>query len=246
MALYSVAKRTHWFGVALLFISAILLLVTTISAPIIGDISLLRVTLTNKTDIRNSSVSFGSFGYCVLDVPPITTDQDWCGSRHIGYNPADIMARIDHIPFSEMAAGTSDSLTRVMILHPIACALAFIAFLCSLGSGIIGSLVGAFVAFAAWILVLVSIAVDFSLFGIIKHHVNNDKSGSVAKFGPGIWVLLAAFVTLFLGMLTVFFTCCTAQREKKRAGTAGKNEGYPPNTDHGVAAAPRRKKFGLF
>lgn len=67
----SITRKTHWFGVALLFISSILLLVTTISAPVINDISLLRVTLTNKTEIRNSSVSFGTFGYCVLDVPPV-------------------------------------------------------------------------------------------------------------------------------------------------------------------------------
>ncbi|KAK3167692.1 hypothetical protein OEA41_010819 [Lepraria neglecta] len=61
----------HWVGVTFLFIAAILLLVTTISAPVIGDIAILKVMLTNKTDIRNSSVTFGTFGHCVLDVPPI-------------------------------------------------------------------------------------------------------------------------------------------------------------------------------
>lgn len=58
-------------GVALLFVSSILLLITTISAPIINDVGLLRVTLTNETRIRHSSVSFGTFGYCILDVPPV-------------------------------------------------------------------------------------------------------------------------------------------------------------------------------
>lgn len=52
----------------LLFAASILLLVTTISAPVVNDIGLLRVTLTNRSSIRNSSVSFGSFGYCILDV----------------------------------------------------------------------------------------------------------------------------------------------------------------------------------
>ena len=54
----------------LLFVASILLLVVTISAPVVGDIGLLRVILTNQTSIRHSSVSFGTFGYCVLDVPP--------------------------------------------------------------------------------------------------------------------------------------------------------------------------------
>jgi hypothetical protein len=57
-------------GVVFLFIAAILLLVTTISAPVVKDIAILKVMLTNKTDIRNSSVTFGTFGHCILDVPP--------------------------------------------------------------------------------------------------------------------------------------------------------------------------------
>jgi hypothetical protein len=62
----------HYIGVALIFISAILLLITTISAPVIGDIGILKVILTNQTDIRHSSVTFGTFGHCILDVAPIT------------------------------------------------------------------------------------------------------------------------------------------------------------------------------
>jgi hypothetical protein len=62
----------HWIGVAFIFIAAILLLITSISAPVIADIGILKVTLSNKTDLRNSAVTFGTFGHCVLDVPPVT------------------------------------------------------------------------------------------------------------------------------------------------------------------------------
>jgi hypothetical protein len=61
----------HHVGTFLLFVAAILLLITTISAPVVGDIAILKVTLTNKTDIRNSSVTFGTFGHCILDVAPV-------------------------------------------------------------------------------------------------------------------------------------------------------------------------------
>lgn len=57
-------------GVFFLFAASILLLMVTISAPVVHDLGLLRVTLTNQTQIRHSSVSFGTFGYCILDVPP--------------------------------------------------------------------------------------------------------------------------------------------------------------------------------
>ena len=53
-----------------------------------------------------------------------------------------------------------------MILHPIACAVAFIAFALSCGAGVVGSLLGAMVAALAWILTLVVMAVDLSLFGV--------------------------------------------------------------------------------
>jgi hypothetical protein len=60
----------HHVGTFLLFVAAILLLITTISAPVIGDIAILKVMLTNKSDLRNSSVTFGTFGHCILDVAP--------------------------------------------------------------------------------------------------------------------------------------------------------------------------------
>lgn len=85
----------HWIGVAFLFIAFILLLVTSISSPVIPDIAILKVLLSNSSDIRRASVTFGSFGHCVLDVAPVTTDQDYCYPRSIGYKPADVMATID-------------------------------------------------------------------------------------------------------------------------------------------------------
>jgi len=62
----------HSIGVALIFIASILLLITSISSPVIGDIAILKVMLTNSTNIRHSSVTFGTFGHCILDVPPVT------------------------------------------------------------------------------------------------------------------------------------------------------------------------------
>lgn len=61
----------HHIGTFLLFCAAALLLITTISSPVVGDMAILKVTLTNYTNIRHSSVTFGTFGHCILDVPPI-------------------------------------------------------------------------------------------------------------------------------------------------------------------------------
>lgn len=218
----------HHFGTFLLFASAILLLITTISAPVIGDIAILKVMLTNKTDIRNSSVTFGTFGHCILDVAPIQTDQDFCFPKVIGYNPADIMAQIDRTTFSTASTDTSKALTRVMILHPIACGLAFIAFLLALGAGFCGAIMAAVVAAITWIITLVVLVTDFVLFGIIKSHVNSDGSGSHAYYSVGMWTILAATILLFFAALVVLFTCCSSRMH--RQNRTSKEAGYANGT----------------
>jgi len=240
---------THWVGVAFLFIASILLLITTISAPVIGDIAILKVMLTNKTDIRHSSVTFGTFGHCVLDVAPVQTDQDYCYPKSIGYKPAKIMEQIDGTSFSEVGTATADSLTNAMILHPIACALAFLAFLVGIGAGVFGSIISSLIAAVAWIITLVVMAIDFSLFGIIKDHVNKDGSGSHAYYSVGMWTCLAAMVLLFLGMLIVLFTCFGARKERHRSRKTARDIGYENENGYGnttTATRTRRKRFFLF
>lgn len=76
------------------------------------------------------------------------------------------MATIDGTKFSSAAGDSANKLTNAMILHPIACGLAFLAFLASLGAGVFGSIIAAMIAGVAWIITLVVMAIDFSLFGV--------------------------------------------------------------------------------
>jgi len=78
----------HWIGVLFIFAASILLLISTISAPVIGNISLLKVTLTNSTNIRHSSVSFGTFGHCILDVPPVSYVCAYHGFQYVSLWPS--------------------------------------------------------------------------------------------------------------------------------------------------------------
>jgi len=220
----------HHVGTFLLFAAAILLLVTTISAPVVGDIAILKVTLTNTSALRNSSVTFGTFGYCVLDVAPANTDQDYCTGKHIGYDPAEVMASIDGTGFSTVSGDTAKGLTRVMILHPVACGVAFIAFLLAIGAGFFGSLLAAVFAAIAWIITLVVMVTDFVSFGIIKNNVNKDGTGSVAVFGPAMWTILAAMIILFFATFIVLFSCCSARRHAHDGVGHNKEAGYVGGT----------------
>jgi len=209
----------------MIFIAAILLLITSISSPVIGDIGILKVMLTNQTNIRHSSVTFGTFGHCVLDVAPVTTDQDQCFPKTIGYKPAAIMSEIDGTTFSRVGTATADGLTNAFILHPIACGLAFLAGLCAIG-GWIGSLIATMIAVLAWIITLVVMVIDFIVFGVIKNHVNKDGSGSHAYYSVGMWTTLAAMILLFFGTIIVFFTCCTKRREKRTTSRHSSRRSY--------------------
>jgi len=220
----------HHVGTFLLFAAAVLLLITTISAPVIHDIAIMKVTLTNHSALRNSSVTFGTFGHCVLDVAPASTDQDYCTGKHIGYNPALIMSDIDQTVFNTASTDTTKALTRVMILHPIACGLAFIAFFLALGAGVCGAVLAALMAAVTWIITLVVMACDFVLFGIIKRHVNSDGTGSHAVYSIGMWTLLAAMIALFLGTFVVLFTCFSARMHERRNRVSKTEAGYGTTT----------------
>jgi len=228
----------HHLGTFLIFVAAILLFITTISALVIHDIAIMKVMLTNQSDIRNSSVTFGTFGHCVLDVAPASSDQDYCTGKHIGYNPADIMAGIDHTTFNTASTDTTKALTRVMILHPIACGLAFIAFLLALGAGICGAIFASMVSAVTWLITVVVMSCDFALFGIIKNHINKDGSGSHAYYSVGMWTILAAMICLFFGTFVVLFTCLSSRihRKDNRASKAG-DAGYVGN---GTTTTKRR------
>jgi len=236
------SRAVHWVGVVFLFVASILLLVTTISAPVVNRLSLLRVTLNNGTSVRHSSVSFGTFGYCVLDAAADNSDSsiDWCSSRNIGYSPAYVMAQAESTDFSDASSNTADGLTRAMILHPVACVIAFIAFLLAILPGVVGSLAGSITAFIAFVLSLVAMAVDFTWCGIIRNHVNDQKNGDEeAHFDAAIWCILAATILLFFGMFIVLFTCCANRRAKRRERVVVKSD-----YGHTSGGRPRRKWFG--
>lgn len=138
------------------------------------------------------------------------------------------MAQIESTEFSQASEDTSKALTRVMILHPVACALAFIAFLLAVGAGVCGALLASFVSAITFIVTLVVTVTDFILFGIIKDHVNKDGSGSHAKFGLGIWTELAALILLFFATFVVFFTCFSSRMHRKHEAK-GNEAGYVNN-----------------
>ncbi|KAK1778212.1 SUR7/PalI family-domain-containing protein [Copromyces sp. CBS 386.78] len=225
----------HHFGTFLLLAATVLLIVTCISAPVVNDISMMKVDLGNLHVGRFKRVTFGTFGWCEI----ADGQADSCSKSHVGYNAANVMRTIEGTSFSNYSENTIKALTKAMILHPIACGLNFIAFLLALGAGLVGSFLASMVAALAFIVTVVIMIMDFVTFSILKSNVNDNNTGSRAHWGSAAWTTLAAAICSLLGMIILFITCCSARIHKKR------NSYIEPKNDYGVATpvAPRRRRW---
>ncbi|KAL2017988.1 hypothetical protein VTK56DRAFT_1368 [Thermocarpiscus australiensis] len=213
----------HHIGSFLLLAATVLLIITCISAPVVHDIALLKIELGDERAQGHSTVTFGTFGYCENNV----NGRDICSDSRVGYSPAAIMAAIDGTQFSDYAESTTRSLTRAMILHPIACGLNFIAFLLGLGAGAVGSFLASLVALLAFLATAVATIIDFVLFSVVRSNVNDNGTGASAYYGSAAWTLLVSAVCSLVGAVVLFFTCCSARIYRRRAVVA-KEEVVPP------------------
>jgi len=189
----------HFFhiGTFLLLVASILLLISTISAPVINSISFLKVHTPAGRE------TFGALGYC--------TTSNTCSKSHIGY---DIAAIISSSSGTTYKNGALENLTKALVLHPVATGVAFIAFLIAAGSHCVGFLFASIIAAIAWVITLVLVVIDFSLFGAAKVHINNDIPNASASYGVAVWLTLAAFVVLFFATITTCFACFTDRRSR--------------------------------
>lgn len=229
----------HHIGSFLLLVATVLLIVTSISAPAAKNISMLRVDTDRGTaNSNNPVVTFGTFGWCTQNVMGSGDD---CSRAHVGYDPSRVLAEngVDGVDTSRFRFATARRLTGVMVLHPVAAGLAFISFLLALGAGVVGSLLSALVALLTFLVIIVALACDFVAFAIVRQAINDDDNGvpgAGASWGTATWTLVAAAVVAFLGMVVIFFTCCSARLHRRREGRTA----TAPKTDYGTPARRRR------
>ncbi|WVR03113.1 hypothetical protein IAU60_000103 [Kwoniella sp. DSM 27419] len=192
-------------GSFLLFAAFALLLVSTLSAPVFRQISFLNVEAAGRR------LAFGVFGYCER----ASAAGRWvCSDRSLGYDVASLSGEFSNINYNN---GHLETLTKALILHPIATGLAFISFVIALLSDHLGFIFAALIALLAFIVSLVAMVIDFALFGIVRNHVRSEFGNvATAHFENAIWLTLAATVILFFSTFIVCFETCTARRRDRR------------------------------
>jgi len=76
-----------------------------------------------------------------------------------------IVERLDGVKPSN-AANTVHSVSRALILHPVACGITFFSFMAALASDNIGFALSSLLAFLAMILTLIATVIDWVNFGV--------------------------------------------------------------------------------
>jgi hypothetical protein len=89
----------------------------------------------------------------------------YCSNAHIKYDIANIVGSGTGQAYSSRGLYT---MTGVLVLHPIATGLTFIALAIAAGASCCGFMLASFVAMIAWVFTLVVLVADFVLFGAVR------------------------------------------------------------------------------
>ncbi|KAL6878765.1 pali domain-containing protein [Trichoderma novae-zelandiae] len=201
----------HHIGTVLLLAATALLIVVSVTAPVVNNLSLLKVDFSGSSSVDR--ITFGTFGYCILN----SNGHDACTGAHVGYEGTNALSQVSSLSFSKSDRDGFRILTKVMILHPIAAGLTFLAFLLCLGTSFVGSFIASLFSALAFVATVIAMACDFAGLEIIKHAVNTRGPDNVkARWGPAIWCILVAAALTLIATILVFITCCAGRVKNRR------------------------------
>ncbi|GAA5998055.1 Rim9p [Rhodotorula paludigena] len=201
----------HHFGTFLLFCATVLLIVSSITSPVVNDIPIIRATIGGSGSSLRAN--FGVFGYCLTQ----DGQNDACTGTQVGYELPAALAQIASSTgiLSDDAQSAIRAVTAALILHPIACGVSFFAFLIAACSDRLGFICASLIAILAAILALIAMILDLILVIFVRHWFeDNNLDGLVdVDYSYGTWTTVAAFACLFVA---VFATLCACIRDRRQ------------------------------
>lgn len=201
----------------LIFVAFLLLLLVSLSIPIIKTISVLNIAANIQSGIGNAGISggvkFGLWGYCVSDITASAFGFDqsragYCSKSKLGY---DIDSQVlDTLGLDNLDDIISHGLTFVLVLHPIACGLAFLALLFALmlifRPARLASAVALIFSVLAAIVATIAFAIDVALTTIARNKIGDATDGNLkVTYGAVPWMTLGAMVALWAATVGA---CC--------------------------------------
>lgn len=226
--------KTRFIVPFLLFSAWLLLLLVSLSLPIIKTIYILEVKSKAALPVQTSvatSIRFGVWGMCLGAYKFGTSGATWdntgmCTAPRLGYSVDDAVLQLTgQVGLAKIAL---TALMGVLVLHPIACGLAFISLLASLittwnpiRSLNVISLISVILAAVSTTIVFV---IDVILIPIARTKVEEATKGSLTvSFGNAAWMTLAAAVVLWFGVIGASAIACGCCGCGKRRGRRAKH-----------------------
>ncbi|EIN07458.1 hypothetical protein PUNSTDRAFT_136138 [Punctularia strigosozonata HHB-11173 SS5] len=223
----------------LLFSAFLLLLLVTLSAPIIHSIYLFSITSNVQLDLigtdEHGTVHFGVFGYCVTPIQSAvvwfqSTTPGYCSPHKLGYHFDEGITRALNIDqYSDLISG---AITMSLVMHPIACGLIFLALVHSAlmwhtlrnptrvtrrGRLVRFLPIASFVAtLGATLLTTVVFAIDIYFVASTRHRTHSDTYGILTEnWGNAVWMVVGATIALWIATLGSCAGIFTARRQRK-------------------------------
>ncbi|GAA5877040.1 hypothetical protein JCM3774_006884 [Rhodotorula dairenensis] len=223
-------------GTIVVLLATILLVLVSVSVPVTKTFYFLKANIT--ADVQGidiaGTVTLGCWGYCIGDN---------CTPAKLGYN-LDILKLFGE---NGNIAGVSNAvlkwITYLLILHPIAAALAALSTIMGLVAHLRGFGATCFttcIASLAATVALLAFVFDIVVFLIAKKRIESAASGESAELGNAIWMTLAAMILLLTSGF--FFGCgaCIFRRQRQEKQVA---DLYRPQIDTNYGSKMRNDAY---
>ncbi|GAA6006101.1 hypothetical protein JCM10207_000523 [Rhodosporidiobolus poonsookiae] len=202
----------HHFGTFLLFCAVVLLVVATITSPVVDHMSLAKASF--SVGGIDATVYFGVLGYCIEQSGATS-----CTSTGVGYDIPPILLTLARSTgtLSDTAENAINAVTSALVLHPVGCGVAFLAFLIAACSDRLGFLFASIITFVAAVIALVCMILDLLLFFFVRRWLRDNIDGVdiSIEYSYGTWTTVAAFACLFVGMFAVCCACIAGRRRRR-------------------------------
>ncbi|KAI0748263.1 pali-domain-containing protein [Daedaleopsis nitida] len=224
-------------------VSFLLLLLVSLSTPIIKSIYLFQLSAQASSSLFNSQASaavrFGVWGYCSsgTDVQVLGSDHTTagqCSKPHLGYTFDQNVAQALHV--DDLTDAISATLSAALVLHLVDCILTFIAFVSSLfvrkwrpaaftyrvnsysRPWLLATLI---VAFIAAILTTVAFIVDLVFSSIVQNKISDEARGILhVSRGNAVSMTIAAAVLLWVAIVLSFMDIFVGRRQSRKVPNA--------------------------
>ncbi|KAG9029296.1 hypothetical protein FRB95_005518 [Tulasnella sp. JGI-2019a] len=225
-------------GPLLFFLAFLLLLLVTLSIPIIKSIWLFDIVA--NANIGNGvigvgsalasikeTVKFGIFGWCsnTLDAKVLTftvNQPGQCSPRQLGFTVSPQLETIlSAINEADLVHTIQKGLSVVLVLHPIACGITFLAFTFSvlaifLQHTRIWDLSATITGILASILTTLVFIIDIVFVSIAKSRLHHDSEGvATVNWGNAVWLTLGAAICTWFACVAACYGIVRGRRARK-------------------------------